>query len=97
MLPSNVGLEVTFKCLDHNFYEKGGKKISTAGGILGHQQFPVFPEYCIVLTPLCQSQAGRTDAGQLVTTRTFALHPKMSSLTTYAVQRDSKGKARLAM
>lgn len=53
MLPSNVGLEVTFKCLDHNFYEKGGKKISTAGGILGHQQFPVFPEYCIVLTPLC--------------------------------------------
>lgn len=27
MLPSNVGLEVTFKCLDHNFYEKGGKNL----------------------------------------------------------------------
>lgn len=97
MLLSNIDLEVTFKCLDQNFYEKG-KKISTATGILGHQySFPVFLEHRIILTPLCQSQAGQMDAGQLVTISTFKPHLKMSSLTIYTVQRHSKGQAQLAI
>lgn len=43
MLLSNTALEITFKCLDHNFYEKGGKKTSTANEILSHQSsFPIY-------------------------------------------------------
>lgn len=71
MLLSNIALEMTFKCLDHRFCEKEGKESLQLVGFQITSSFPMFPEHCTILTPLCQPQAGRVAAAQSVTTSTF--------------------------